>query len=453
MNSHSVRIVIVGAGTFGLSTAYHLGKSGYQRVVCLDRWPYPSPSSAGYDLNKIMRTEYPDDVYTKLSHEALNIWRKPMFSGIYNETGWLFCTDGTTEQGRVQAFDQSVENTKQSGDASQMVELTSWEETVAMFPFLGNGKVGDNDTSKELFRAIFNKNAGWIDSVKAMELIGKECEGFGHVFHSGDQGTVVKILRDGSTGQVTGVQARDGTMYEADIVILAMGAYSDTLLDYERQLEATAYAVTHIKLSEEQYKRYKDMPIINITDTSYLNSRDSQARTDDWGSKSFPRDSAYHPTDTQPLDAQRITQRFLKWMIPELAAEKIHSSRLCWDTECKFNFYHLSQGQTLNLFLAHDSNWIIGPHPSSPKSLFVATGGSGYSFKNFVNIGSYIVEMLEGKLDPELQELWRWRPDRVGQDAEIEARSRRPKLELSEAEGWNHDHEVNVHRIWGQSRY
>jgi sarcosine oxidase/L-pipecolate oxidase len=49
-------------------------------------------------------------------------------------------------------------------------------------------------------------------------------------------------------------------------------------------------------------------------------------------------------------------------------------------------------------------------HPRH-KNLFVATGGSGHGFKFFPVIGDKIVDALQGKLDPQLAEIWRWRTD------------------------------------------
>lgn len=46
-------IVIVGAGCFGLSTAYHLLKRGYVDVTVLDRsFDLPAPDAASNDLNR-----------------------------------------------------------------------------------------------------------------------------------------------------------------------------------------------------------------------------------------------------------------------------------------------------------------------------------------------------------------------------------------------------------------
>lgn len=74
------------SGTFGISTAYHLAKRGYTNIRCIDRHPLPSLDSAGYDLNKIIRTEYDEPLYTKLALEALEAWRQPEWNGIFHET-------------------------------------------------------------------------------------------------------------------------------------------------------------------------------------------------------------------------------------------------------------------------------------------------------------------------------------------------------------------------------
>ena len=61
-------ILIVGAGAWGLSTALHLHQAGYTDITVFDRADaIPSPHSAAYDLNKIVRAEYEDPFYTELA--------------------------------------------------------------------------------------------------------------------------------------------------------------------------------------------------------------------------------------------------------------------------------------------------------------------------------------------------------------------------------------------------
>lgn len=45
-------ILVVGAGTIGLSIAYHPAQRG-KSVCCIDPHPPPSELSAGHDLNKV----------------------------------------------------------------------------------------------------------------------------------------------------------------------------------------------------------------------------------------------------------------------------------------------------------------------------------------------------------------------------------------------------------------
>ena len=53
LNSTS-SILVIGAGTWGCSTALHLARRGYTNVKVLDPHPVPSPIAAGNDINKIM---------------------------------------------------------------------------------------------------------------------------------------------------------------------------------------------------------------------------------------------------------------------------------------------------------------------------------------------------------------------------------------------------------------
>jgi sarcosine oxidase/L-pipecolate oxidase len=172
--------------------------------------------------------------------KSQQLLQKPLvtlISSCYLHNHRIFCTDGTTELGRVQAFDKSVENTKKFGDASDMIEMGDWDDTLAKFPFLDYDKSESSNIDKSSFRAVFNRNAGWVDPVIAMQRVRDYCKHHGVRFSAGDRGTIVNLIRD-KESRVTGVEAKDGTKYTAGRVILAMGAYSDTLLDYESQLEA-----------------------------------------------------------------------------------------------------------------------------------------------------------------------------------------------------------------------
>jgi hypothetical protein len=64
MAANTTSVLIVGAGCFGVSTAYHLLKRGYTDVTVLDRSPtLPAPDAASTDINKS-------------AHIACTLWRR-----------------------------------------------------------------------------------------------------------------------------------------------------------------------------------------------------------------------------------------------------------------------------------------------------------------------------------------------------------------------------------------
>jgi len=348
----------------------------------------------------------------------------------------IFGTDGEVSGNRAANFDEAYSNTRAFGNPSQIIDLPNWDAVVSAFSVLAHPS---HCESKAGFRGLFNGNAGWVNSTNAMAIVKRECESLGVKFAAGVNGTVIELLREGCDGgTVTGVKTEDGKEWAAEKVILAAGSYGGTLLDFEGQIIATGYCVSHVKMTKEQYQRYKHIPVINISrrgysfppnddrifkicnlDTSFTYHDHPLSTKHAWGPVSIPRDFAYNPTDSQPDEGLEVTRRFMQYILPEFGDAEIESSNMCWDME------------------SHDQNWLITPHPSSPTSLLIATGGSGTSFKNLVNVGKYIVQALEGKLDERYREIWKWRPEKVG-DPESEERGLRYKIALEEATGWKH---------------
>lgn len=82
VNYQHQRVVIVGAGCFGLSTAYHFLMRGYADITVLDRSTVlPAPDAASNDINRIVRSSYSDKFYAGLAREAINAWKDRKFWG------------------------------------------------------------------------------------------------------------------------------------------------------------------------------------------------------------------------------------------------------------------------------------------------------------------------------------------------------------------------------------
>lgn len=89
-------VLIIGAGAFGTSTAFHLVEQGYQNVTILDRFSPPSKDAASSDLNKVIRYDYPNPLYTALAQETMEVWKSSnhLLSGMFHPTGWLMSANG-----------------------------------------------------------------------------------------------------------------------------------------------------------------------------------------------------------------------------------------------------------------------------------------------------------------------------------------------------------------------
>jgi sarcosine oxidase/L-pipecolate oxidase len=59
------------------------------------------------------------------------------------------------------------------------------------------------------------------------------------------------------------------------------------------------------------------------------------------------------------------------------------------------------------VFISLAGNFIVTYHPDY-SNLFLATGGSGHGYKFFPVLGEKIVDALERRLDPQLEQLWKW---------------------------------------------
>jgi sarcosine oxidase len=66
-------LVVVGGGVMGLFTAYHASALG-ARVVVLERGRVGDPTTASYGRTRSYRSDYLDETYARLAHEAFRLW-------------------------------------------------------------------------------------------------------------------------------------------------------------------------------------------------------------------------------------------------------------------------------------------------------------------------------------------------------------------------------------------
>src|SRR5512142_162017 len=102
-----VKIVVIGGGIVGLSTAHALLEARCD-VTLFDAYAIPNPASASYDRSRMMRLQYgPQRGYAHLARRALTAWtdlERTLGVRLYRRTGvcvwsttakaWTFATRG-----------------------------------------------------------------------------------------------------------------------------------------------------------------------------------------------------------------------------------------------------------------------------------------------------------------------------------------------------------------------
>ncbi|KAF9243140.1 FAD dependent oxidoreductase [Melanogaster broomeanus] len=371
------KILIVGAGVFGLSTALHLLERGYGDVTVLDRaGDLPAVDAASTDINKVVRSCYSDIFYTKLARDAMVEWRKPEWEGCYHECG-VFNVGGYDYDGNYRENDKEV-----GAPVEDLVDAHSIKTKFLQFLHPPASTATDLLGSFTNYSGYFNAQGGWAEAARAVRTILKRVlDKGGKVLENKE---VVGLVK-GENGQTTGVRCKNGEQYHADRVVLAVGSWTASAfpgLEVDSKCLATGQSLAMIQLDAAEIERYKGCPVYLDFDTGFYIFPPTQ---DGIPRKiSTPRTITSHPASGDGLRVPRsaliVLREQLRRVYPELAEKPWAGTRMCWYTD------------------SPDGDWVIGPYPGDP-TLFLATSGSGHGFKFLPNIGRLVADSLEGTLD------------------------------------------------------
>jgi sarcosine oxidase / L-pipecolate oxidase len=214
MGSHRETYIIVGAGIFGTSTALSLQRAKPGAIITLlDQTPFPNPSSASHDLNKIVRAGYADMFSMRLALEAVHFWRNdPFYQKFYHETGMAFIE----KKGTGRAI---IKNYKALNAASKAEILTLKD---ARGRFGGVFKDANWEGAEEFF---WDPMSGWGEG-EALEAVFKTAIARGVRYR---KATVTRLMIN-ANGACTGVRTKNDELLIADHVILCTGANTAKLL-------------------------------------------------------------------------------------------------------------------------------------------------------------------------------------------------------------------------------
>jgi sarcosine oxidase/L-pipecolate oxidase len=396
MPSKSSSILIVGAGTWGVSTALHLLRRGYTNVVLVDPYPVPSPISAGNDVNKIVEqgnfSDGDDEAWVSryLLEAATRGWTEdPVFSPYFHDTGYIVAA--SSKDGLKQLMDRErPDDPINQGVYDRLEDAESFRRTMPKGVLQG-----DFPGWRGLYKPT---GAGWVHARKGLVSCANEAKRLGAKFVVAD---VAELFFE--AGDVRGVTTKDGRRLLADTTILCAGANSDGLLDFKGQLRPTAWTLAHIQMTPEETKLFKNLPVLFHIEKGFFMEPDEdkhQLKMCDehpgycnWvGGKGANQKSVPLAVNQIPIDAEQRCREFLRETMPQLAKRPFCLARLCWCADTP------------------NRSFLIDRHPDHP-SLMIGAGGSGHGYMHIPTVGGYIVDAMEGKLDPRLKQSFRWRPE------------------------------------------
>ncbi|GFF43934.1 L-pipecolate oxidase [Aspergillus udagawae] len=393
----SSSLLIVGAGTWGTSTALHLARRGYTNVTVLDPYPVPSAISAGNDVNKIISsgqyTNNKDEIEINeiLAEEAFNGWKNdPLFKPYYHDTGLLMsaCSQEGLERLGVRV---------RPGEDPNLVELTRPEQFRKLAP---EGVLqGDFPGWKGYFA---RSGAGWAHARNALVAAAREAQRLGVKFVTGTpQGRVVTLIFENN--DVKGAVTADGKIWRAERTFLCAGASAGQFLDFKNQLRPTAWTLVHIALKPEERALYKNIPVIFNIERGFFFEPDEErgeikicdehpGYTNMVQSANGTVMSIPFEKTQIPKEAEARVRALLKETMPQLADRPFSFARICWCAD------------TAN------REFLIDRHPQY-HSLVLGCGASGRGFKYLPSIGNLIVDAMEGKVPRKIHDLIKWDPD------------------------------------------
>jgi glycine/D-amino acid oxidase-like deaminating enzyme len=361
--------IVIGAGIFGMTAAIELCRRGW-RVTVVDPGPVPRPLAASTDISKVVRMDYgADELYTAMCEPALagwNDWNTRWKSPLYHEDGFLLLTSGAMEPGGFEY--ESFGVLQRRGHAPERI---SAGDLPARFPAWQADKYRDG---------YFNARAGWVESGKALARLAAEAAARGVEL---EQGVAFEGLLETDSG-VNGIRRTDGARLRADLVLVAAGAWTPTLLPHlAGVMWATGQPVVHFTVERAADWQAPRFPVwaADIARTGWygfpaLADGTLKIGRHGPGRRVLPDE----PRTALPSEVEPFRE-FLRESLPALSDAPIAATRLCLYCD------------------TFDGDFWIG-HDADRAGLAVAAGDSGHGFKFAPVLGSLIADVVEGRSNP-----------------------------------------------------
>ena len=392
-----------------------------------------NPHGASVDTSRIIRADYSNPIYTSLASQAQECWRSDdALSKHYHEcglavvgskgkSGWEYVEKSRTNvaEGSGKGDVRQSEEKEPGGKAESLQVL---EDADAIRKAMKTG--GDSGEA-----GYVNWRSGWADAGAAMTETRKKVTTLARrqrrkLWKRGNAERLLLTISPTSSAshskqRIRGVGLADGSEIQAELVILALGAWSGGLLDLRGRVEASGQVLAYVPLSSSEAQSLRKMPVLFNLGTGmfaippprsssnphlkiarhaygYRNPTvitDSTTSSSPGASRTVSLPSSHF--SPIPPEAEHECRAFLAALVPWLADRAFESSRLCWYADTP------------------EGNFLVDYHPDID-GLFLATGDSGHAFKFLPILGDEVLKAVEGRLEEDLRRCWVWPKETKG---------------------------------------
>jgi len=360
-------IAVVGAGVFGVWTAYHLSLRG-ARVLLLDAYgPGNSRASSGGE-SRIMRLGYGRDrIYSDSAQRSLKQWLE-FFSSLadsrnddyqyFRPTGMLWLARETDD------YCQAVfENLQSLGARCEKLDRQQLE---SRYPQINFGPVN---------WAVLENESGVIMARRAVRAVVNEAIKLGVTFRQRS------VTLKQSPPVLNSISLDNGELVFADKFVFACGPWLPKLFP---ELLSELIHVTKQEVfffgppAGDSLFNPENFPTwIDFNDAIYgmpnLDDRGFKIAIDAHG-ETFDPDTGERIVSQASIE---IVHRYVSERFPMLANAPILETRVC-------QYENTSSG-----------DFLLDRHPNF-ENVWLAGGGSGHGFKHGPAVGQYMANLLEG---------------------------------------------------------
>lgn len=361
----SYDVAVIGAGVFGVWTAYQLRRTG-AAVLLLDAYgPGNSRASSGGE-SRIMRLGYgPDAIYTRSAQRSLQLWQE-FFADVdspaplFHSTGALWLAHGDD--------DYCVATLANLQAVGARCERLTQDDLGARFPQLNFDGID---------WAILENDAGVLMARRAVQGVAQKAQANGvDYFEEAIAAPVIdRTLRTTS-----------GKSILAEHLVFACGPWLPKLFPdlLGKLIHVTKQDVFFLGVppGDDLFKPPKLPVWIDFNDLAYglpnLDGRGFKIAIDAHGIEFDPD----HGQRVVAEDSIRTVREFLRRRIPLLADAPVMETRVC-------QYENTSNG-----------DFLIDRHPEL-ENVWLVGGGSGHGFKHGPAVGEYVAAMIAGGASPE----------------------------------------------------